>query len=115
LKARASFALSCLLPPRAWSVLRSVRAAQIEWRAEAFGLIAIAERDPFQRSKGDQMRGMPSSLFVAAMLLGTSGCVVYPVHKEKIVALPVDLPMGMCAEQGALTVSAGNPVERMRG
>jgi len=47
------------------------------------------------------------------MLLGASGCVVYPVHKEKIVALPVDLPMGMCAEQGALTVSAGKPGERM--
>jgi hypothetical protein len=60
------------------------------------------------------MRSLPSSLFVAAMLLGASGCVVYPVHKERIVALPVDLPMGMCAEQGALTVSAGNPGERMR-
>jgi|SRR5476649_2875181 hypothetical protein len=61
------------------------------------------------------MQSLPSSLFLAAMLLGASGCavVVYPVHKEKIVTLPVDLPMDMCADQGVVAVSAGKPGERM--
>jgi hypothetical protein len=56
---------------------------------------------------------MRRSSYSLIVLLLAIGCARQAVHKENVVALPVVLPLKMCAQPGTVSVSLGDVGERM--